>query len=232
MPLAYTRFRYFVLALAILVISWLATVSASLFAAEHAAAMWISDQQSQPHSRQAAHQTDLPAPAENLATPNELNTPTDKPSVQHAIASDKQEQPRCFIAAPTSSLTTNVSLPAGLLPNNVAAQCATTTVPTGDARLYGNWASTSHHWAATCQMHQPLYFEEVGAERYGHTSADCLQPLISAGRFFLTIPALPYKMAVDCPHDCTYTLGHYRPGSCAPWRLHHTAWRASRHVGF
>jgi len=218
MPLAYPRFRYFVLVFAIL-ITWLATASTSLFAAERVATLWISDQPSQQLSRQAAHQTDLPAPVESVTPPREI---TDKPSAQHAIASDRQEPPQCFIAAPMSSLTVNVALPTGLLPKNVAAHCAATTVPTGDSRLQSNWTPTSQHWAATCQMHQPLYFEEVGAERYGHTSADCLQPLISAGRFFLTIPALPYKMAVDCPRDCTYTLGHYRPGSCAPWRLHHT----------
>jgi hypothetical protein len=25
-------------------------------------------------------------------------------------------------------------------------------------------------------------------------------------------------MAVNCPGECNYTLGQYRPGSCAPWR--------------
>ena len=42
----------------------------------------------------------------------------------------------------------------------------------------------------------------------------------SAAHFFGTVPALPYCMAVDCPCECVYTLGHYRPGSCPPWRWH------------
>jgi hypothetical protein len=25
-------------------------------------------------------------------------------------------------------------------------------------------------------------------------------------------------MCEQCPGDCVYTLGHYRPGSCNPWR--------------
>jgi hypothetical protein len=25
-------------------------------------------------------------------------------------------------------------------------------------------------------------------------------------------------MAVDCPNECIYTLGQYRPGSCVPKR--------------
>jgi len=66
--------------------------------------------------------------------------------------------------------------------------------------------------------HRPLYFEEINAERYGYTVCQALQPVISAARFFGTIPALPYKMVVDCPRDCIYTLGYYRPGSCAPRR--------------
>jgi hypothetical protein len=50
--------------------------------------------------------------------------------------------------------------------------------------------------------------------------------VISAGKFFFTIPALPYKMAVDPPHDCVYTLGNYRPGSCAPRRWNHLPLKA------
>jgi hypothetical protein len=45
--------------------------------------------------------------------------------------------------------------------------------------------------------------------------------VVSAAHFFGRIPALPYLATVDPPHRCVYTLGHYRPGSCAPlaWNL-------------
>jgi hypothetical protein len=66
--------------------------------------------------------------------------------------------------------------------------------------------------------HRPLYFEETNAERYGYTPSYTLQPLLSAAHFFATLPALPYLMMLERPHDCLYTLGHYRPGSCAPRR--------------
>ena len=29
-----------------------------------------------------------------------------------------------------------------------------------------------------------------------------------------TLPLLPYKMGLDHPYDCVYTLGHARPGNC------------------
>jgi hypothetical protein len=67
-------------------------------------------------------------------------------------------------------------------------------------------------------FHRPLYFEEVNLERHGYGHHDCLQPFVSAAHFFGTVPALPYCLAAYPPHDCQYTLGHYRPGSCPPWR--------------
>ena len=56
-------------------------------------------------------------------------------------------------------------------------------------------------------------------ERYGHSWGPYLQPVISQGHFFLTVPILPYLMGVDPPCECIYTLGYYRPGSCAPYML-------------
>ena len=131
----------------------------------------------------------------------------------------------CYQASPLSALSTSIALPEGKLPTNAAEYCAEQNAPTGDARLAGAWADTEHHWSATCSRHRPLYFEEINAERYGYTPSFALQPLISAAHFFGTIPALPYKMAVDCPNDCIYTLGHYRPGSCAPRRCSHLPWQ-------
>ena len=33
----------------------------------------------------------------------------------------------------------------------------------------------------------------------------------------LTVPALPWLMAIDPPNECQYVLGYYRPGECAPY---------------
>ena len=65
----------------------------------------------------------------------------------------------------------------------------------------------------------PAYFEDVHLEGYGHSWGPYLQPIISGGRFFLTVPILPYKMGLYPPGECIYTLGHYRPGNCAPYML-------------
>lgn len=82
-----------------------------------------------------------------------------------------------------------------------------------------NWAPTTFTWKAAGLCHKPLYFEEVHLERYGHSWGPYLQPVISGGHFFLTVPILPYKMGLYPPCECIYTLGYYRPGSCAPYLL-------------
>ena len=33
------------------------------------------------------------------------------------------------------------------------------------------------------------------------------------------VPILPYKMGLELPDECMYTLGYYRPGDCAPYML-------------
>ena len=75
-------------------------------------------------------------------------------------------------------------------------------------------------WKASALCHKPLYFEEEALERYGHTLVrEEFQPIISGAKFFLTVPLLPYKMGLNPPCECVYTLGHYRPGNCAPYMM-------------
>jgi len=198
---------------------------------------WVSNHENQldaelpstrtPNAGPTEDRTFLLTSAEELAAPTPASMPKDEPKDEPKEGADldkRPEPPRCFVAAPMASLTVDVSLPMGLLPQDVASQCAATT--RGDSRLHGHGRATCHRWSATCQTHRPLYFEEANAERYGYTPAYCLQPLISAGHFFLTIPILPYKMVVDRPRDCVSTLGHYRPGSCGPRRENHLPWHA------
>jgi hypothetical protein len=165
-----------------------------------------------------------PTPADEVEAPLQQSFVDEQQPSDEAVAEERiatGERLPCYVAKPMSSLTTNIAFPDGDLPANVAFECAATTGVVGDQRLDFGWAQFDFQWAATCLCHGPLYFEEVNAERYGYTASYLLQPVISAGRFFLTIPALPYKMAVDRPHDCIYTLGHYRPGNCVPWRANH-----------
>lgn len=87
-----------------------------------------------------------------------------------------------------------------------------------DSRYDGRyWEGTTLTWKASALCHKPLYFEEVQLERYGHSAAPVLQPVLSSAHFFLNIAALPYNMGIHPPNECRYPLGYYRPGNCAPW---------------
>jgi hypothetical protein len=81
------------------------------------------------------------------------------------------------------------------------------------------WDSTTFTWTAAATCSKPLYFQDVQLERYGHSFGPIAQPIVSAGEFFLMMPALPYFMGVYPPNECVYSLGYYRPGSCAPYML-------------
>jgi hypothetical protein len=92
-----------------------------------------------------------------------------------------------------------------------------------------SWPQITYMWKAAGLCHKPLYFEQVQLERYGHSWPPVVQPLLSGAHFFGTLPILPYKMGLTTPNECIYTLGYYRPGSCAPYMIHAVpfTWRAA-----
>jgi hypothetical protein len=71
-------------------------------------------------------------------------------------------------------------------------------------------------WTASNTSYNPLYFEDVQLERYGHTYGECVQPFVSIGKFSVQLIGLPYQMALDPPCKEVYPLGYYRPGEPAP----------------
>jgi len=123
---------------------------------------------------------------------------------------------------PINSISLNIAPQTrGDLPPNLAQENMRGELPhLLQDRPYEPW---NYYWTATAFAHRPLYFEQVNVERYGH-NAGCLQPAFSAAHFFVTIPILPYKMGMDHPNECIYTLGHSRPGDCAAWERHELRW--------
>ncbi len=74
-------------------------------------------------------------------------------------------------------------------------------------------------WKASNLCHKPLYFEQPAVERYGHALPPFIQPLASGAHFFVDVLLLPYHMGLELPQECVYSLGYYRPGSCAPMHI-------------
>ncbi len=118
----------------------------------------------------------------------------------------------------------NTSFGEGLLPPDAAKRVFDQS---GGAEMASRvaWVQQTQHWTPAGLWHHPLYFEDVMVERHGHSRGPWIQPWISGGRFFGTLPALAYKWQLDPPRTRFSTLGHYRPGSPAPLVWQRPRWR-------
>jgi hypothetical protein len=118
-------------------------------------------------------------------------------------------------------LTTSIAPPTGELPadrfQGSSEEAALAYCPGQSSR---GWSVSEYNWKATGMFHQPLYFEEVNLERYGY-SHGIAQPAISYGQFLVNVIAMPYKVMAEPPREEIYTLGQYRPGSYAPYRINY-----------
>ena len=162
------------------------------------------------------HSLQLDAPRialqQQAPTTVDLNAAATKPAPDPCAA---------ILGAPLTEVGINIALPSGDLPTDNATPCWDRINEVGGPfAALRCWPTFVYNWNATCLCHRPLYFEQINLERHGYGCCECVQPAVSAAHFFATIPALPYCMAAQCPSECVYTLGHYRPGSCPPWRHH------------
>lgn len=167
--------------------------------------------------------------APSMNSPGELPAPAGAPVAPAGPVAAMQDPCGAVSNKPLSALGISIAQPAGKLPTDLAAPCWNQINQTAANPNCRCWSCFDYNWDATCLAIQPLYFEEVNLERYGYQCGDrccccscgrecCLQPAVSACHFFATIPMLPYCMGVECPGNCVYTLGYYRPGDCNPKR--------------
>lgn len=136
-----------------------------------------------------------------------------------AMGSAAADEPQLGAEVPVAGLTTNIATSGGEMPENFAAEAfraegALAHLP-GTSR---NWASSGIEWEASSIRFEPLIFEDVSLERTGYNFG-WLQPGVSAVRFFGRIPFVPYYYVAEGGKAGTYTLGHYRPGSCVPYAI-------------
>ena len=105
----------------------------------------------------------------------------------------------------------------GVLPKDSLALAKNSALPLPEgADRQEPWSLSRYSWQASNTFSHPLYFEDAMLERHGHEFEHHLTPFFSGVRFFATVPALPYLMTVHCPDSTLYTLGYWRPGTCAP----------------
>jgi hypothetical protein len=136
-----------------------------------------------------------------------------------------QSGPADWAPKPLGDLSTDIQLPSGMLPRDYWVEHPQATPFVDTCGTNRGWPMDCYHWCPSCLCYQPLYFEEPNLERYGYgcgccscCGSTCIQSACSAAHFFGTVPALPYMMGANCPCECNYALGDYRPGDCNPWR--------------
>jgi hypothetical protein len=123
---------------------------------------------------------------------------------------------------PIASVSVDITPPSGDFPSEIRLP----SDPTGDAPPLDpltnrGWAHSEYCWQATGLFHRPLYFEQPNMERYGYapTRSRTGQSILAGAHFFGSVLILPYRMGAEPINDAVYTLGHYRPGSCVPYRF-------------
>ncbi|MDO4550682.1 MAG: hypothetical protein Q4C96_05470 [Planctomycetia bacterium] len=173
---------------------------------------------------QAPHST-LPPPQRPRAGGNQ-NLLLDSPNQQNDNSTYRADdmgvyQKRAMVAdhcpsprdmKPIHEITNNIKPPEGQFPTFCPLSSEHDQFPVRQ------FAGTQFTWTAPNVCHNPLYFEQPDLERYGHSAGPILQPILSGAQFILTIPALPSLVAMNPVNECQYPLGHYRPGSCAPYK--------------
>lgn len=147
-----------------------------------------------------------PEPADQIGPPARNNGNNDDAKANLFNCDDERAKLRSI-----TSITDDIVAEAGAFPS----EC-----DLGGGTYAGrNFCDTTYTWKASGLCHKPLYFEQPRVERYGHAVPAPFQPLVSGAHFFVTVPLLPYKMILEPPLECVYTLGYYRPGSCAPYQV-------------
>ena len=88
----------------------------------------------------------------------------------------------------------------------------------GDASPYSGrlMPDMVFQWEPSNLFSNPLYFQDVQLERYGHTHHPIVQPFASVGLFGAQFLGLPYQMTLHPFRKHEYVLGYYRPGDPAP----------------
>lgn len=101
-----------------------------------------------------------------------------------------------------------------------APLCPEEVVLSNEQYIPRNFAGSVFAWEASNLHYNPLYFEDVALERYGHTYPCWVQPFASVGKFGVQLVGLPYQMGIDPVCKEIYPLGYYRAGEWAP-KLHY-----------
>ncbi len=113
---------------------------------------------------------------------------------------------------PMSEIRAQIRMDRPELPQDRARELFEDAMPVDEVSLgRDEWPDFQFGWASGVFYHQPLYFEDVGLERYGYSRCAVLQPVASSAHFFGNVALLPFKMMVTHPRSYTSTGSAYYP---------------------
>lgn len=98
-----------------------------------------------------------------------------------------------------------------------ATMAEPTRVHTSESGPY-LWNASQYCWHSATFCFSPLYFEQPNLERYGQGVGAPFASTVSAAKFVTDLSALPLSMVCTPPWRNSCTLGHHRPGDCAPYQ--------------
>lgn len=153
-----------------------------------------------------------PAPSPAQAEPERITSPQQLKNVSSILPyADYEPDP---VLAKTDPCRNQCPRPGACPPGD--AQLCPEELWQGGPYLPRMFEGSLFTWTASNLFHNPLYFEDVQLERYGHSYCCVVQPFVSVGRASAQLVLLPYQMGIDPPCKRDYALGYYRPGDCAP----------------
>ncbi len=126
---------------------------------------------------------------------------------------------------PLAQLTTDVALP-----NDLDDRGELLAMPVDHAKAYfaeppldRYWHFDPNFWPEQIGYgpslnfaYRPLYFEQVGVERYGCSFGYLIQPCVSTLHFYGSAALLPYRMLIHPPLRPVYHDHHDLPGGQLP----------------
>jgi hypothetical protein len=80
------------------------------------------------------------------------------------------------------------------------------------------WSAHGYCWESPSFCFSPLYFEQPNLERYGQGVGRPFTSASSAVAFVVDVTTLPIALICSPPCSKSCTLGHHRPGDCAPYQ--------------
>jgi hypothetical protein len=167
----------------------------------------LSTTSNEPSTLATAAYAEVAEVAEEVVTP--------QPAALEAVTTADDISDPDALTRRVTEVSVDIRPPQGELPPDLAAAAFAASAAADDEPANASRQETVVAWTPWTLCYRPLYFEEVGLERYGR-EVGCIQPGVSAVHFFFGVGLLPYKIVSRFPTSCQCSNGFSRCGDVPP----------------